>query len=271
MSGVRECRVARRSDLASMGLGGLATGFGGFCGVVSASSSCGGGNCISLDAGQTFLIAFDCAPSVSGGSRSQLGGSHSHQEASRSAHGGNGLFQGASRGGGECGDSGQSDRSRFTHRCRSRTGQTHSGETQCHRRIEAGHRHHCLRRNQDIGRSPHHRSRRAYRASQPFGAHAQFRRLDHPHVESQTGRSPRLPSLGEDRHCPTRERQRTALPRDRHANPVCRSVRHRRQLAPLGKHQRRNRPVVCGSISYHHGIGNSYLRRVDRETRPNTV
>lgn len=104
MSGVRECRVARRSDLASMGLGGLATGFGGFCGVVSASSSCGGGNCISLDAGQTFLIEFVCAPSVSGDSRSLLGGirggSRSHQEASRSVHGG-----------GECGDSGQSDRS----------------------------------------------------------------------------------------------------------------------------------------------------------------
>lgn len=193
MLGVRECRVARRSDLASMRLGECAAGINGVCGVVSASSSCGGGNGISLDAGQTFLIAFDCDPPVSGGSRSLLGGirggSRSLQEASRSVHGG-----------GECGDSGQSDRSRFTHRRRSRTGQTNSGETQRHRRIAAGHRHHCLRRNQDIGRSPHHRSRRTYRASQPFGAHDQFRRLDHPHVESEAGRRPRLPSLGEDRH-----------------------------------------------------------------------
>lgn len=101
MSGVRECRVARRSDLASMGLGGRATGFGGFCGVVPASRSCSGGNRVSLNADQTFLIEFDCAPSVSGGSRSQVGGirggSCTHQEGRRSPRGGSRSGRGGSR------------------------------------------------------------------------------------------------------------------------------------------------------------------------------
>lgn len=59
----------------------------------------------------------------------------------------------------------------------------------------------------------------AHRASQPFGADDQFCRLDHSHVEGQAGWRARLSSLAEVRHHASRERQRTALPRDRHAAP----------------------------------------------------
>ncbi len=104
-------------------------------------------------------------------------------------------------------------------------------------------------------------SGRPHQASQLTGAHDQFRRRDHAHVEGQAGRRAQIPIPGQDWHHAPQERQRTEQPRDRHADSVCRSVRRRRRrqnrllLAPLGKHQRRNRAVVRYCVGNHYGVG----------------
>lgn len=160
--------------------------------------------------------------------------------------------------GSNSGHSGQEHVSRIVGRGDPGAGSRDPSQTQCHGGIEAGHRHHHRRHDQDAGRSADDRSGGDGRADQPLAAHHPLQRLDHPHVESETDRRARLPNLGEGWHGAPRERQRPAIPGDRHADPVCRCVRRRRRrqnrllLAPLGKHQRPTRTLVRS------GIGNDY-------------
>ena len=138
-----------------------------------------------------------------------------------------------------------------------------------------------LRGGSHFGRS----SSGAHRASQPLGAHDQLRRLHHSDVESETGVGLRLPSLAEigtadcgptspksgaftntsglsqvGLHC-----QRTARPRDRHAHALHRSNRrcqNRLLLAPLRKHQRRNRPLVRRGTGHDYWLSRQFLKWV---------
>ena len=137
---------------------------------------------------------------------------------------------------------------------------------------------------QDVIDELNHSSGRPHRATQPPGTHAQFRRLDHAHRESETGRRARSANLGEDRHhelwpdfaevgCVRHKARlepiRATLPatcnpsRPPRGHPVRRSVRRRRLrqnrllLAPLGKHQRQNRTLVRGCLGYDHGVTRS--------------